>query len=174
MPTPPSAWLLTTAYFTVAHIKQPDEGNTVRLFQRIMIPHKGTLCVASVCVCFFLQLWSEILKMREENKQGLFVLNTWRRIIKDLSMDNHSLDLLFRGRLLSCNHGMVLINCNSAGHTAGSGFTVWFALRFNTLVNMQWLHVIPHQSSHYVKITMIERLQLFSSPLVSICGSLFD
>ncbi len=32
MPTPPSAWLLTRAYFTVAHIKQPDEGNTVRLF----------------------------------------------------------------------------------------------------------------------------------------------
>lgn len=50
MPTPPSAWLLTTAYFTVAHIKQPDEGNTVRLFQRSMIPHKGTLCV---CVCVF-------------------------------------------------------------------------------------------------------------------------
>ena len=110
---------------------------------------------ASVCLCVFLQLWSEILKMREESKQDLFVLNTWRRRIKDLSMDNqfiqhHLLDLPFRGRLLSRSHGMVLIKCSSAGHTAGSGFTVWCALRFNTLVNMKWLHVISHQSSHYV------------------------
>lgn len=51
LPTPPSAWLLTRAYFTVAHIKQPDEGNTGRLFafSEECDPSQGHI----VCLCVF-------------------------------------------------------------------------------------------------------------------------
>ena len=51
MPTPPCPWLLTGAYFTVAHIKQPDEGNTVGLYD----PSQGHIVCLSVC--FGLKYW---------------------------------------------------------------------------------------------------------------------
>lgn len=58
----------------MAHIKQPDEGNTVRLFGFSEYdPSQGHIVCLPVCV------WSEILKMREGNKLGPFVLNTRRK-----------------------------------------------------------------------------------------------
>lgn len=66
-PTPPSPRLLTEAYFTMAHIKQPDEGNTVRLFSfsEEYDPSKGHIVCLTLSLCVFLQLWFVLLKMRE-------------------------------------------------------------------------------------------------------------
>lgn len=49
VPTPPSAWLLTGAYFTAAHIRQPDEGNSVTVF--IFLEEQSLTRAHCVCVC---------------------------------------------------------------------------------------------------------------------------
>lgn len=88
MPTPPSAWLLAGAYFTVAHIKQPDEGNTVRLFglSEEYDPSQGHIVRLCPCVFFPTTLVWNIED--EENKLGLFALNTWNRRIWEFSTEN--------------------------------------------------------------------------------------
>lgn len=91
MPTPPPpSWLLTGAYFTMAHIKQPDEGNTVRLFaffQRSMIPHKGTLCVH---VCVFPLTLVRNIKDARTNWVSLFCT---RRRMQVFSTESHFIKL---------------------------------------------------------------------------------
>lgn len=74
MPTPPYAWLLTGAYFTMAHIRQPDEGNTVRLFgffRRVWSLTRAHCASVSVCL-FSYNLRPVIPRMKRGEQTGSF------------------------------------------------------------------------------------------------------
>lgn len=76
MPTPPYAWLLAGAYFTMAHIRQPDEGNTVRLFGFLeeYDPSQGHIVCPCLCVFFPTTL---VCNAEDEGKRTNWVFLLW-------------------------------------------------------------------------------------------------
>lgn len=111
----------------MVHIKQLDEGNTVRLFgfSEEYDPSQGH--IVCLCLCVFVCVVSAMVWNIEDERiyrgegntlEALFVWAVWKFSTENQCIKLHLQDLLVWEIQASHNSGIMLINCNSARFNA--------------------------------------------------------